>query len=138
MSGAWTRVDAVRARVYVPSARLPPRDFPIAGTARRCRRRTAVRRVLALRRAAAASSEIASCSRVARAEQAPRAIAVSLATVPTRRRDQPGVFYFLGVASAKKGWNGMPHSPDYVADESALRVGARAMVAVLLDRLGAR
>jgi metal-dependent amidase/aminoacylase/carboxypeptidase family protein len=43
----------------------------------------------------------------------------------------PGVFYFLGVAS-------MPHSPDFVADESAMLVGARAMTAVLLDRLGER
>jgi metal-dependent amidase/aminoacylase/carboxypeptidase family protein len=50
----------------------------------------------------------------------------------------PGVFYFLGVANAGKGWSGMPHSPDYVADEAALLVGARAMAAVILDRLGVR
>jgi metal-dependent amidase/aminoacylase/carboxypeptidase family protein len=47
----------------------------------------------------------------------------------------PGAFYFLGVANAAKGWAGMPHSPDYVADEAAIRVGARAMTAAILDRL---
>lgn len=50
----------------------------------------------------------------------------------------PGVFYFLGVANAAKGWAGMPHSPDYVADEDAMLVGARAMAAAVLERLGAR
>ncbi|MEO8451008.1 MAG: amidohydrolase [Gemmatimonadota bacterium] len=47
----------------------------------------------------------------------------------------PGVFYFLGVANAAKGWTGMPHSPDYVADEGSILVAARAMTAVILDRL---
>jgi amidohydrolase len=42
----------------------------------------------------------------------------------------PGVMYFLGVGAA-----GMPHSPGYVADEAAILVGARAMLAVLLERL---
>jgi metal-dependent amidase/aminoacylase/carboxypeptidase family protein len=50
----------------------------------------------------------------------------------------PGVFYFLGVANAAKGWSGMPHSPDYVADEAAMLIGARSMAAVLLERLGAQ
>jgi amidohydrolase len=48
----------------------------------------------------------------------------------------PGVFYFLGVSNAAKGWVGMPHAPGYVADESSIAVGARAMTAVLLERLG--
>jgi metal-dependent amidase/aminoacylase/carboxypeptidase family protein len=47
----------------------------------------------------------------------------------------PGVMFWLGVANAKKGIPGMPHSPDYVADEDAILVGARAMSAVLLDAL---
>lgn len=47
----------------------------------------------------------------------------------------PGVFWFLGVSNAEKGWVGMPHTPGYVADEAAILVGARAMIAVLLDRL---
>jgi metal-dependent amidase/aminoacylase/carboxypeptidase family protein len=50
----------------------------------------------------------------------------------------PGAFYFLGVANAAKGWAGMPHSPDYVADEGAILVGARAMAGVILDRLAGR
>ncbi|MEO7962599.1 MAG: amidohydrolase [Gemmatimonadaceae bacterium] len=47
----------------------------------------------------------------------------------------PGVMWFLGVANAAKGIRGMPHAPDYDADEKAIVVGARAMTAVLLDRL---
>ena len=47
----------------------------------------------------------------------------------------PGVMYFLGVSNAAKGWVGMPHSPQYVADEGAILIGARAMTAVLLARL---
>ena len=47
----------------------------------------------------------------------------------------PGVLWFLGVSNAEKGWVGMPHSPNYVADEAAIVVAARAMTAVLLERL---
>lgn len=47
----------------------------------------------------------------------------------------PGVMYFLGVSNAARGTVGMPHSPDYVADEGAILIGARAMTAVLLARL---
>jgi amidohydrolase len=50
----------------------------------------------------------------------------------------PGVFFYLGVANAALGWNGLPHHPDYVADEAAIATGALAMAAVLLDRLQAR
>ncbi len=49
----------------------------------------------------------------------------------------PGVFYFLGVANAAKGWAGMPHAPDYVADEASILIGARAMTAVIVNRLAA-
>jgi len=47
----------------------------------------------------------------------------------------PGVMYLLGVSNAARGWIGMPHSPGYVADEAAILLGARALTAVLLDRL---
>lgn len=47
----------------------------------------------------------------------------------------PGVFFFLGVSNPAKGTVGMPHTPNYVADEGAIAVGAKAMIAVLLDRL---
>src|SRR5262245_15607163 len=50
----------------------------------------------------------------------------------------PGVMFFLGVASAAKGISGMPHAPDYVADEEALFVGARAMAGVIVERMRAR
>ncbi len=50
--------------------------------------------------------------------------------------DIPGVMFFLGVSNAKKGFVGMPHSPDYVADEEAIFVGARALAAIILDHLG--
>jgi metal-dependent amidase/aminoacylase/carboxypeptidase family protein len=47
----------------------------------------------------------------------------------------PGVFFFVGVSNAAKKIVGMPHSPDYVADEDAIAFAARTMAAVLLDRL---
>lgn len=50
----------------------------------------------------------------------------------------PGAFYFLGVSNSSRGWVGMPHAPEYVADEAAIAVGARAMAAVILDRLSTR
>jgi len=49
-----------------------------------------------------------------------------------------GVFWFLGVSNAAKGSIGMPHSPGYVADEGSILVGARAMTAVILDRLATK
>jgi metal-dependent amidase/aminoacylase/carboxypeptidase family protein len=51
------------------------------------------------------------------------------------QEEVPGVMYFLGVSNAGKGTRGMPHAPDYVADEGAILVGARAMVAVMLERM---
>ena len=50
----------------------------------------------------------------------------------------PGVMLYLGTSNAEKGWVGMPHSDDFVADEEAIFVGARAMSAVLLDFLRMR
>jgi metal-dependent amidase/aminoacylase/carboxypeptidase family protein len=47
----------------------------------------------------------------------------------------PGVMYFLGVSNPTTGTVGMPHSPNYVADEGAILVGAKAMTAVFLDWL---
>lgn len=50
----------------------------------------------------------------------------------------PGVMYFLGVSNKEKGWIGMPHSPQYVADEESIFVGARAMAAIMLDFMAAQ
>ncbi|WP_412068501.1 M20 metallopeptidase family protein [Rubrivirga sp. IMCC43871] len=47
----------------------------------------------------------------------------------------PGVMYFLGVSNPEAGTVGMPHSPDYVADDAAIAVGTRAMLAAMLQRL---
>jgi len=49
----------------------------------------------------------------------------------------PGVMYWLGVSNSAKGTTGMPHSPDYVADEGAILLGARTMAAVMLHYLEA-
>jgi metal-dependent amidase/aminoacylase/carboxypeptidase family protein len=49
------------------------------------------------------------------------------------QEEVPGVMYFLGVSNSEEGWVGMPHSPDYVADEEAIFVGARTMAAVFFD-----
>jgi metal-dependent amidase/aminoacylase/carboxypeptidase family protein len=51
------------------------------------------------------------------------------------QEEVPGVMYFLGVSNSEKGWVGMPHSPDYVADEEGIFVGARTMAAVFFDLL---
>jgi amidohydrolase len=50
----------------------------------------------------------------------------------------PGVMYFLGVSNPATGTVGMPHTDSYVADDAAILVGVRAMVAVLLERMTAR
>ena len=51
------------------------------------------------------------------------------------RERVPGVFFYLGVSNSARGWNGLPHSADYVADEAAITTGALAMAAVILARL---
>jgi metal-dependent amidase/aminoacylase/carboxypeptidase family protein len=58
------------------------------------------------------------------------------ATVPFNGEDfayyqqaVPGAMFWLGV-------NGLPHAPDFQADERAIAVGARAMAALLRARLG--
>jgi len=43
-----------------------------------------------------------------------------------------------GVANPAKSWVGMPYTAEYVADEAAMLVAARAMAAVTLARLGGR
>jgi amidohydrolase len=45
----------------------------------------------------------------------------------------PGAMYWLGVSNAALGTVGMPHSPDYVADEESIFVGAKVMTAVIVD-----
>jgi len=47
----------------------------------------------------------------------------------------PGAMYWLGVSNSAAGTVGMPHSPDYVADEGSIVVGAKAMSAILLGYL---
>lgn len=44
----------------------------------------------------------------------------------------PGVMYFLGVNNAAKGTIGYPHTPTYIADDGAIALGGRAMVAASL------
>jgi metal-dependent amidase/aminoacylase/carboxypeptidase family protein len=47
----------------------------------------------------------------------------------------PGAMFLLGVANPARGISGVPHSPDFDADEEAIRVGTRTMTAVLVHRL---
>lgn len=49
----------------------------------------------------------------------------------------PGAMFFLGVSNETRNWVGMPHSPDYVADEEAIAIGSRAMARIMLDRMQA-
>lgn len=50
----------------------------------------------------------------------------------------PGAMFFLGVSNATRDWVGLPHSPDYVADEESITIGARAMARTMLDYLRAQ
>jgi len=47
----------------------------------------------------------------------------------------PGAMYFLGVSNEEKGIVGMPHSPGFAVDETAIEIGARAMARVMADYL---
>lgn len=47
----------------------------------------------------------------------------------------PGAMFFLGVSNESRGWEGFPHSPNYIADEEAISVGAKAMARIILDYL---
>ena len=49
----------------------------------------------------------------------------------------PGVMYFLGVSNPEAGTVGVPHAPDYVADDGAIVVGTQVMLAAMLERLSA-
>ncbi len=48
----------------------------------------------------------------------------------------PGVMLLLGVADYARGLLGIPHQPDFIADEAAIEVGILAATAVILSRLG--
>jgi metal-dependent amidase/aminoacylase/carboxypeptidase family protein len=48
----------------------------------------------------------------------------------------PGAMFILGVANPEAGLNGIPHSPDFAADETAIGVGVRSMAGFLSSRLG--
>lgn len=50
----------------------------------------------------------------------------------------PGAMCFLGASDPQRGWVTLPHSPQFVAHEEAIFVGARVMAAVMLDRILAR
>lgn len=52
-------------------------------------------------------------------------------------REVPGAMCYLGVADAAAGIHGVPHSPDFAADERAVGVGVRAMAGFLASRLAA-
>ena len=47
----------------------------------------------------------------------------------------PGAIYFLGVSNEKKKIVGMPHSPGFAVDETAIETGTRAMARLLADYL---
>lgn len=83
-------------------------------------------------RATEAARVALGASNVARVTTIPPAFSEDFGSFQAR---VPGVFFFLGVSNASRGWVGQPHAPEYVADERAIQVGARAMAAVLLDAL---
>ncbi|MFE9749494.1 M20 family metallopeptidase [Saccharothrix saharensis] len=50
-------------------------------------------------------------------------------------RRVPGAMLYLGVANPEEGVNGVPHAPDFAADDRAIGVGVRAVAELLLHRL---
>ncbi|WP_329272375.1 hypothetical protein [Streptomyces pseudovenezuelae] len=48
-----------------------------------------------------------------------------------------GAMFYLGVANPEAGINGVPHSPDFAADEHAIGIGVGAMAGFLSHRLDA-
>jgi amidohydrolase len=88
------------------------------------------------------SALVARANASVRAALGPDAVEILTTMVPAFSEDfgsfqdlVPGAFYFLGVSNSAKGTVGMPHTPNYVADEAAIQVGARAMTAAMLDVL---
>ncbi len=49
----------------------------------------------------------------------------------------PGAMFYLGVANPEAGMSGVPHSPDFAADERAIGIGVRVMAGFLSVRLEA-
>jgi metal-dependent amidase/aminoacylase/carboxypeptidase family protein len=47
----------------------------------------------------------------------------------------PGAMFFIGVANPEAGVNGVPHAPNFAADERAIGLGVRSMAGLLLSRL---
>lgn len=71
-----------------------------------------------------------------------RAVKVLRAVLPFNSDDfalflhrVPGAMLYLGVADPDTGVNGIPHAPDFAADERAIGLGVRAMAGLLLRRL---
>ncbi|MHC5906781.1 M20 metallopeptidase family protein [Streptomyces sp. S6] len=52
-------------------------------------------------------------------------------------RRVPGAMFILGVADPDAGHHGIPHSPDFSADEQAIGVGVRSMAGFLASRISA-
>jgi amidohydrolase len=50
-------------------------------------------------------------------------------------QQMPGAMFIIGVANPERGIAGVPHSPDYDADEAAIPLGTQAMSLVLWQEL---
>jgi metal-dependent amidase/aminoacylase/carboxypeptidase family protein len=46
----------------------------------------------------------------------------------------PGVFFFLGASNIEKGINSMPHSPNFVVDEKAIKYGVQCFASLIFER----
>jgi len=79
---------------------------------------------------------------IARSQLGEEAVVYTQNVIPTFSEDYGhflnetrGMMFFLGVSNAEKGWVGMPHSPDYMADEEAIFIGAKTMARIMIDQL---
>jgi len=85
---------------------------------------------------------VAAAERVIRAVDGPEAVVPLEETTPFFSEDFsffqkeiPGVLFFLGVANEEKGILGMPHHPQFAADEEAIPIAIKTMSRVLVDHL---
>jgi len=50
----------------------------------------------------------------------------------------PGVFFFLGGSNIEKGIHSMPHTPNFVVDETTMKYGVQSFATLLLERTNSK
>jgi metal-dependent amidase/aminoacylase/carboxypeptidase family protein len=50
----------------------------------------------------------------------------------------PGVFFFLGGSNVEKGITSMPHTPNFVIDETTIKYGVQSFASLILERTNSK